>query len=309
MRAAAQDNIPRNPGPRGKTAFLIGAGRSGTTLLYKLLCMHREVAFISNYHERMPWMPSGIVAALCADRVRVGMSAWFKPAGNAYFTSRPWRKRLLPTPVEGEAVYRYCGIPLFPDADYVPDDETCGRLRARFSEIRKRMSARIMLSKRTANNRRITALATAFPDARFIHMIRDGREVTASLATVEWWDRHRLWWDGRTAAQLEESGVPRLAIAARNWAREMTAIQRGLDQVPKSRVMTVRYEEMLADPHAHIDRILRFLDLERRSDLSTAISELHLRCGVISQSEFWSSSQAGMVMDEIGPMLGRFGYI
>lgn len=294
---------------RVETAFLIGAGRSGTTLLYKLLCMHEETAFISNYHERMPWLPSGIIAALCADRVRVGLSAWFRSAGNAYFISRPWRKRLAPTPVEGEPVYQYCGMPLFPCADYVPDIEVCRRLRARFAEIRSGMSARVMLSKRTANNRRILALAAAFPEARFIHMIRDGREVAESLTRVEWWSGHRLWWDGRTAAQLEASGIPRLAVAARNWALEMTEIQRGLERVPANRVLTVRYEDLLADPQAQFENVLNFLGLHMHAELSAVISALCFSCRSIPRSEFWSPSQAGMVMDEIGPTLGRFGYI
>jgi hypothetical protein len=297
------------PAPDGTPAFRSGAGRSGTTLLYKLLCMHRQVAFISNYHERLPRVPSRLVALLCADRLGLGLSAWFRPAGNAYFVSRPWRKRLLPTPVEGEPVYRSCGIPLFPAPGYLPDAATAERLRRRFDAIRRGMSASVMLSKRTANNRRIAALDAVFPGAVFIHMIRDGREVAASLARVEWWARHRLWWDGRTAGQMEASGTPRLAVAARNWVREMAEIERGLQTVPARRVMAVRYEDVLAAPHEQLARILAFLGLAMPAGLAEAVSILRLHQGAVPAPACWLPAQADLVMAEMGPMLDRLGYI
>ena len=34
--------------------FLIGAPRSGTSLLYKCLALHPDLTYISNYNERLP---------------------------------------------------------------------------------------------------------------------------------------------------------------------------------------------------------------------------------------------------------------
>ena len=45
-----RSNGERPPGEQ--VAFLVGAGRSGTTLLHKLLCLHPQIAYISNYENR-----------------------------------------------------------------------------------------------------------------------------------------------------------------------------------------------------------------------------------------------------------------
>ena len=192
------------------TAFIVGAGRSGTTLLYKLLCLHPEVAYISNYENRLSWLPGGIAGRSVNWRLEDKLHAWFKQGGNAYFTGRPLRKKMFPTPHEGESVFASCGVPLYPSRDELPDEETARRLRARFEGIRRRAGASTFLSKRTANNRRIRYLNAIFPDARFVHLVRDGREVARSLASVSWWDRHRVWWDGRTAIEMENAGEDRL---------------------------------------------------------------------------------------------------
>ncbi|MBV9253816.1 MAG: sulfotransferase, partial [Actinobacteria bacterium] len=34
--------------------FLVGAPRSGTSLLYKALCLHPDAAYISNWVNRFP---------------------------------------------------------------------------------------------------------------------------------------------------------------------------------------------------------------------------------------------------------------
>jgi|SRR5215218_10657530 len=38
--------------------FLVGVPRSGTTLLYKLLCLHPDVAYISNWMRIAPGVPA-----------------------------------------------------------------------------------------------------------------------------------------------------------------------------------------------------------------------------------------------------------
>ena len=43
---------------RSNTAFILGPARSGTTLLYKVLCLHPQVAFISNWRSRFAGLPA-----------------------------------------------------------------------------------------------------------------------------------------------------------------------------------------------------------------------------------------------------------
>lgn len=292
-----------------KTAFLVGAGRSGTTLLYKLLGLHPKIAFISNYENRARWLPAGLMSHLLAGKIDAKLGAWFNQSSNAYFVNRPLRKKLFPTPVEGESIYQRCGVPLIPEADYRPSQRTIGCLQAVFESIRRGLDADVMLSKRTANNRRIPILSQIFPDARYVHLIRDGREVADSLSKVEWWDDHVLWWSGRTAAELERSGEPRISICARNWKLEMDELYRGLAAIPADRVLEIRYETLLSEPIHQLGSILDFLGLEMTAEYARAIESLNLKYRPGGWSKHWTSDQIDAVLREQQPLLNRLGYL
>ena len=289
-------------------AFLVGAGRSGTTLLYKLLCLHPAVAYISNYESRTRWFPDGVAARAVANSLEAKLHAWFNHGGNAYFIDRPWLKKLFPTPHEGESVFAACGVPLFPQAGERPDPRTAVRLRARFEHIRARSGAELFLSKRTANNRRIGYLSAIFPAARYVHLVRDGREVTQSLAAVEWWDEHRVWWDGRTPIEMERSGEPRLAICARNWVRELEELRTQLRTIPRENVLELRFEDLLRDPLPNLEHVVRFLGLRFTAEYRAAIQALNLRPVRARWDAEWSDQQLACVLRETQPMLRQLGY-
>lgn len=311
MSVVSRTTAARDAGSSGqgeRVAFLVGAGRSGTTLLYKLLCLHPGVAYISNYENRYGWFPGGLAPRAVADRIDAKLHAWFNRGGNAYFVNRPWIKKLCPTPNEGESVFRDCGVPLSPRPDELPDAATTARLRRRFEQMRRRAGADVFLSKRTANNRRIQYLHQIFPEARYVHLVRDGREVAQSLSAVEWWDGHTVWWDGRTAVEMERSGEPRLAICARNWVRELEELRTQLRSIAPDRVIELRYEELLRAPHAQLERLVRFLGLAYTADYRAAISALQLRPVRARWGSEWSEQQLQCVLRETQPLLRQLGY-
>jgi omega-hydroxy-beta-dihydromenaquinone-9 sulfotransferase len=276
--------------------------------LQKLLCLHPQVAYISNYENRYAWFPDGLACGAIAGRLEAKLAAWFDQAGNAYFTSRPWFKKLFPTPNEGEPVFAACGVPLIPAPGYAPSEATSRCLRRRFERFRARGRARVFLSKRTANNRRIRLLASIFPAARYLHLVRDGREVTQSLASVEWWDRHTVWWDGRTPLEMEQAGEPRLTICARNWVREMEELQRQLAAIEPARLLTLRFEELLADPLRHLQRVTEFLGVDFSAAYRDAITSLKLRPVRPGWATAWSPAQLAGVLNETRPLLRQLGY-
>ena len=295
--------------PAGEqVAFLVGAGRSGTTLLQKLLCLHPQIAYISNYENRFPWFPDGLACGAIARRLDEKLGAWFDKGGNAYFIKRPWFKKLFPTPNEGESVFKSCGIPLFPAADYQADAATAACLRRRFEQFRRRSGAALFLSKRTANNRRIRQLAEIFPAARYIHLVRDGREVAQSLSTVEWWDQHRVWWDGRTPLEMERAGEPRLTVCARNWVREEQELQLQLGPIDPRRLLSLRFEDLLREPRGHLEQVVEFLGVEFTAAYSHAIELLNLQPLRTKWKTEWNPNQLATVLKEVQPLLGQLGY-
>jgi hypothetical protein len=288
--------------------FLLGAGRSGTTLLYKLLCLHPEVAFISNYENRLKWLPDGWLSGLVATRKQLKLAAWFN-RGNAYFIRRPWIKKLVPTPVEGESVYADCGVPLHSAANYLPDEVTASSLRERFEAFRRHSDAKIFLSKRTANNRRLPILQKIFPQARYIHLIRDGRDVAHSLSQVEWWDDHVLWWDGRRAVDAQTAGEDRISLCARNWVHEMAELEANLADIPQEQKYQLRYEDLLNDPIGELSAVLAFIGLPVTADFTHAIEYLQLAHRPSRWPQAWSEHQLAKVLQEEDSTLRKLEYI
>jgi omega-hydroxy-beta-dihydromenaquinone-9 sulfotransferase len=289
-------------------AFLVGAGRSGTTLLYKLLCLHPGVAYISNFENRWASFPPGLANRVVAHRIPAKRATWFGRGGNAYFLNRPWLKKAMPTPNEGESIFQRCGLPLTPAPGYVPTPATTRCLRERFERIRRGSGAEVLVSKRTANNRRIPQLEHIFPGAKYVHLVRDGREVTQSLATVEWWDDHTVWWDGRKARDIEQGGEDRLALCARNWVREVNELERQLDVVPASSRIDLRFERLLQQPMVELERVIAFLELPWTQPYGAVIESLRLHPVDSRWNRDWSPQQLETVLREAKSTLDSLGY-
>ena len=62
--------------------------------------------------------------------------------------------------------------------------DAADRLRTAFARVQASAGGDCLVSKRIANNRRIPVLVEAFPDARFVNLVRDGRAVAYSLTAI-----------------------------------------------------------------------------------------------------------------------------
>lgn len=98
-----------------------------------------------------------------------------------------------------------------------------------------------------------------FPDARYVHVVRDPRGVVASvLAAAQKWDVMPDYFRG-TAAQVLE----RWAINE-EWALRMK-------ETHGDAILTLRLEDLWLEPHAVVDRLLDFLELEPSAELTRQI--------------------------------------
>lgn len=291
---------------------LLGAGRSGTTLLYKLLAMHRHVAYVSNYVQKAPSMPWLAVGnRLLHHWPAAKRRAWFLEEGGAYMNSKRVRAQaLVPTPFEGEALYRYCGVPLTPATGTRPDPQAVARLRRAFKTMQRCAGGDTIMTKRTANNRRVAWLNAAFPRARYIHLVRDGRAVAYSLLRVNWWDDHTLFWAGKTPRQLTAAGADPLELASRNWVEEMSALEIGIAALDARQVMIMRYEDLLADPIGQVRAALAFIGVSMDSDAAfrPLLEGLNLSPRVESWTTRWTPRERDLVEGVQGAMLSRWTY-
>jgi omega-hydroxy-beta-dihydromenaquinone-9 sulfotransferase len=245
--------------------FLLGPARSGTSLIYKTLCMHPESAWISNWLARVPTASSAAVLnRLTVQAPNTRRRVWFGADGsNAYVygARRAVRDRLFPMPHEGEPVYAAAGIPQFGRLEGIAAEAAAARLREAVDAVRRASAAPVFVNKRIANNRRVALLLRAFPEARFISLVRDGRAVAMSLSRVDWWPDSLVWWYGDTPTRWAAEGKDPWEMCARNWVEELHAIEDGLASVPAHQVMSLSYESFLDSPVPALQRLADFAGL------------------------------------------------
>jgi hypothetical protein len=238
------------------------------------------------------------------------ISAWFGKDSNAYFTDRQLIRRAFPTPVEGENVYRRCTIPLFPNKDWIISAAQKKCLRNTFEKIRILHGGKRFITKRTANNRRIPQICETFPEAKFIHIIRDGRAVASSLLKVGWWMDHKVWWwHLKTPRQLEMEGRNPIEIAARNWVEEINEIQVGLNAVDPHQVFEVKYEYLLHNFENTFLRMISFMGLEEDKSWIDSIKTLRVGNRNIQWEKNFKKEEHRILYGIQSELLKKFNYI
>lgn len=291
--------------------FLLGAGRSGSTLLYKLLSLHPHVGYISSYNNSLPnVLPTSYANRWLSNRLALKRSVWFERSGNAHGFQRNLFKKMVPWPVEGENIYARAGIPLFESETSTQDDKPAQRLRQSMTRLLSQQGAEGMLSKRVANNRRIPWLQKAFPDGKFIHLIRDGRDVAHSFTQVNWWHKNaRVWWANKTMGELEQEGWSSLAVTAKTWVEAVETVEQHLTSINSNQVLQVRYEDLLQNPVPILEHILEFMQIRQHMGYIEQVKSLNLRPVQPKWKKVWEKQAYEIVLQQQASLLQQLGYL
>ena len=166
-----------------RPVFVIGTGRSGTTLTMSLLGHHPSFAWFSSFQERFR-MP------------RLGwLSRVHSTPGLRRFLNL--RSRYIPRPIEAYWMLDECTNGLFTQRrNLTVEDATpavCESFRGSAARQLRMQGKPRFLAKYTGVPR-IQFTQRAFPDARFVHVLRDGRAVVNSLIRVPWWVGDESTW-------------------------------------------------------------------------------------------------------------------
>jgi len=292
--------------------FLIGAPRSGTTLLYKCLALSDRFSYISNYNERLPrWEVTALLNRIPDHLPTLRRKVWFGGnGGNAYVYNegRPLLHKLLPMPTEGESIFTRAGLPEAAVPSDAPTAQEAAALRSTFEALRRRGGGHRLLNKRIANNLRIPFLAETFPGASFVVLVRDGRAVASSLRKVNWWPDLWVFWYGSTTRQWEANGGDPWELAGRHWVEEMDAIERGIAGVPAGQVLRLSYEDFTTDPVGHLAQLSAGLGIPPSSAWLAEIDRLSYP----TTTDSWRSTLTGDALATVERVqrdtLRRYGY-
>jgi sulfotransferase family protein len=277
--------------------FVVGCGRSGTTLVQDLLSHHPDLAWISKYTDRWPMLPQ--LALL--SRVKLLSPLRYR------------QSYLLPAPREGYRAWDHWDPRELTDRDRPLTEADAGPLERarirRLAELHIRyQGAKRFLNKNTRNSRRIRYLDAIFPDALFIHVLRDPRAVVASLLKVHFWPDLPLWWqDGMTPRQMTSHGRPAPAVAAEHWRRSVERLLDDARTLSPSRYFELRYETLVADPVAAMEDVCGFAGL-RHSPVIAAARRTPVRSRNDKFATQLTAADLEMVAEIVQPLARRVGY-
>jgi hypothetical protein len=195
-----------------RKVFLVGCPRSGTTWLQIILGSHPEIATVRETHL-FHWYVAGLHAH------------W---RGEESSGSKDGLQVLLSQADFDQACRQFADVVFDRIAAWNPD-------------------ARILLEKTPDHLRSWRLIRRLYPEARFLHIVRDPRAVTASLLAYgrEPWGQ----------------GAPQDATAAAMLWRTNVGMGRDLPPHLGSDYFEVRYEDLAGAPDAVLARICAWLEL------------------------------------------------
>lgn len=157
-------------------------------------------------------------------------------------------------------------------------------------------------------------LARAFPGARFVHLLRDGRDVAFSdhvSPELPFWRRVQFGtdalraWQGMGLRHVDYERQPHL-FNAQHW-QESVRLARGYGAMLGPAFREIRYEDLCADPVAEGRALMRWLGAAADEDALSALAAQVTR-GAVGRHRREAAWKQRAVLRIIEPMLLACGY-
>ncbi len=206
--------------------FVIGTPRSGTTLLRLMLDAHPRLAIPAETH----FIPMLVRRWRKLDSEGASQDELRRMTHELIVSHRRWPALGLDP---GELAAHLSAIRPLRLADAV---------RCVHVVHARRVGKPRWGDKTPGYSRRMRMISAVVPEARFVQVIRDGRDVAVSLAGVSW-------------------GPDDVEGAARLWRQRTVGARRQASRLPPHAYTEVRYEALVTDPAPALRRLTRFLDL------------------------------------------------
>ena len=265
--------------------FIVATPRSGTTAMHRLLALDD-----ANFRPLL--MYEMILGATTWTRLVRALAAGLRPMarlgdrlGRLFFGKWDDRHQMrLTFPEEDETIFIYTLVSeafylLFPYVDQLPEAGFADLLPKREQDATMKFykttvqrllfaagSKKILLAKSTSGLGRIKTLRRAFPDARFIHLVRHPAESIPSHVSVF----YPTWAELSPKITKASPATRAYASLAAAWYRHMLE---EAPSIPARQYVRVMYADFMADPEATVRRIYDHFGLAVTSAFATRLRE------------------------------------
>lgn len=286
-----------------KPIFIVGTGRCGSTAFHSLLAKHPNTMWLSGFAENFPDRPE--------------WNRWAVSAVANPLIRRIFEKRIKPGENYGFWYTHAYGF-AEPGRDVVPADVT-PRVRKQVRAALERMLTpkhSRMLIKLTGWSR-IGFLNEIFDDAKFIHIVRDGRAVASSLLHINDW-QWRGWYgpyswrygplSPEDHAAWEASNRSFAVLAGLQWRIHTRAVEAARQALDPNRFLEVRYETFCEQPAETCRRVSEFAELPDSPSFDRHVKAASIKDMTNRWRADLSAEQQAMLTDLLREDLLRYGY-
>jgi len=251
--------------------FIIGSGRSGNTLLRRIIMGHENVYIppetyvlgpcvnVFKRHSYLDWDSlSSIILSMFAfseDFETFPTQSLFKLAQEVKLY--PPKKRSLDNIINN--FYMFMARQVKPNTVIWGD-------------------------KTPINAFRLHDIDSVFPNARYIHMLRDGCDVISSY--------------------LEMGRYPNIRTAAKRWRNATTLCQNFGEKIP-DRYLEIRYEDLVTRPYIIAREVCHFINIELDEDMIEKPPEIS-EFGDIAVRSHYTQVAGKISQDSLGKGRSRF---
>jgi hypothetical protein len=201
----------------------------------------------------------------------------------------------------------------------------------------------VVIEKTVSNVFRVPFIFRLFPDAKFVHLVRDGRDV--SLSAARQWEapsnmsylfdkiryfpirnwaygiwflrntlrnragtnrKRKMWGPRYPGIEQDVENFSTLENAAKQWSESVLAADSGLASVPPKQKFVVHYENLVSDPQ-YLKKLTDFLELP---DAEKVIAYYDRQVSRDKGGDWHrlSKEDQSSLMSILGPALSKFGY-
>ena len=209
--------------------FIVGTQRAGTTLLRLILNAHSHIA--------------------------IPEEAWF--------LAPLLKQKELSQSIEGQrlnTLVKYLSLNLqfklwnYDNSEFISSLSSRKSITVKqlvndlFTSYCRNMGKSIWGDKTPSFFRKIDILYTLFPEAKFIHIVRDGRDVFDSWRKID---------------QSKDN----VAVTALDWRYKLFKIENSFNKIPESNRITIRYEDLLENPDKTVKTLCFFIGIKYESNM------------------------------------------
>lgn len=287
--------------------FIIGTGRCGSSFVHEILAKHASMGFVSNIEDNFSFFNKN--------------GRWNNLLYRSVLGSRTKKGGLRFAPSEAYSLISKEVSPIYANSnrDLVGIDVSPW-LKERFVtffEARDHIQKKPIFSHKYTGWSRISFFQEIFPNAKFIHIVRDGRAVANSWLQMPWWGGYRgpeNWLWGALSEEYAEEwhsrGRTYPHLAALSWKILMESFEVAEEGLNKGNYLKIRYEDILENPREQFEQMLHFSGLQWDRQFEKTFSKQVIKKG---RSRAFEQDLTTAQLDDmeysLSELLERYSYI